>query len=74
LDGLDNLGHVVVMDNFFTSVELFHDLERRGIYATGTIRSNHIGLLHIFKNTVAFKRKSVVQGTLEWRMHEDQRM
>jgi hypothetical protein len=72
--GLDDLGHVVVMDNFFSSVELFRDLERRGIYATGTIRANRIGLPHIFKNLVAFKKKTVTQGTLEWRMHDDCKM
>jgi hypothetical protein len=26
--GLENKGHVVVMDNYFTSVSLFRDLER----------------------------------------------
>ena len=31
--GLENIEHVVVMDNFFTSVELFQDLEQEGIYA-----------------------------------------
>jgi hypothetical protein len=36
--GLGNKGHVVVMDNYFTSVGLFRDLEHRGIYATGTIK------------------------------------
>jgi hypothetical protein len=65
VEGLDDLGHVVVVNNFFTSVELFSDLERRGIYATGTIRANCVGLPHIFKNLVAFKKKSVTQGTLE---------
>jgi hypothetical protein len=34
--GLRRKGHVVVMDNFFTSVELFRSLEQMGIYATGT--------------------------------------
>jgi hypothetical protein len=68
LSGLDDLKHVIVMDNFFPSIELFRDLERLGIYATRTIRPNRIGLLHVFKNLVAFKKKSVVQGTFKWRM------
>jgi hypothetical protein len=29
--GLDNKGHVITMDNFFTSVDLFHDLEHHRI-------------------------------------------
>jgi hypothetical protein len=40
--GLDNKGHVVVMDNYFTSINLFRDLERQGIYAAGTMRLNRI--------------------------------
>ena len=41
---LDNKGHVITMDNFFTSVGLFCGLECCGIYGTGTMGSNCIGL------------------------------
>lgn len=70
--GLEHRGHVVVMDNFFSSVELFRDLERRGIYATGTIRSNRVGLPNCFKKTKDFTK--CAQGTLVWRMHDNRRM
>jgi hypothetical protein len=40
LSGLEGKGHCVVMDNFFCSIPLFRDLEAKGIYATGTVRSN----------------------------------
>jgi hypothetical protein len=36
-------GHVISMDNFFTSVGLLQDLVSMHIYATGTVRSNRIG-------------------------------
>jgi hypothetical protein len=70
--GLENKGHVVVMDNYFTSVGLFRDLERRGIYATGTMRSNRIGLHPDMRKTKEFKRRN--HGDLDWFMHESRRM
>ena len=36
--GLENRGHCLVIDNFFASVNLFHELMYRGIWATGTVR------------------------------------
>jgi hypothetical protein len=33
-------GHIVTIDNFFTSVPLFLDLLDKGIMATGTLRGN----------------------------------
>jgi hypothetical protein len=70
--GLDNKGHVITMDNFFTSVGLFRDLKRRGIYATGTMRSNRIGLHPNMKKIKEFRRRG--QGDLEWFMHNSKRM
>lgn len=32
--------HYLTMDNFFTSINLFYTLQKKKIYATGTIRSN----------------------------------
>ena len=37
-------GHVLYMDNYYTSVPLFEDLEARGTLACGTVRSNRKGL------------------------------
>ena len=35
--GLENRGHCLVIDNFFASVNLFHELMCKGIWATGTV-------------------------------------
>ena len=40
LDGLSHRGHHVFMDNFYTSVQLFKELEKRQIGASGTLREN----------------------------------
>jgi len=72
LVGLEGRKHVVVMDNFFTSVELFCDLEWRGTYATGTLRRNRIGLLDFVKDQKTFKKSA--QGSLEWAIHDSWKM
>jgi hypothetical protein len=68
VSGLEGKGHLLVMDNYFSSIGLFQDLLSRGIYATGTMRSNCIGLPTDLKNTKAFRRS--IQGTTKWRMHQ----
>jgi hypothetical protein len=70
MDGLENEGRMVVMDNYFTSIELFQKLHVRGIYATGTVRSNQIGLPKILADISTLN--SSQQGSLEWRMHDSQ--
>jgi hypothetical protein len=70
--GLEEKNHVVTMDNYFTSVGLFRDLECRGIYATGMVRSNRIGLPPDLTNTKEFKKHA--QGELDWAMHESRKM
>jgi hypothetical protein len=67
LNGLEEKGHCVVMDNYFCSIPLFEDLVTKGIYATGTFRSNHIGLPSHLKNMKAWKRCE--QGHIEWSMY-----
>lgn len=37
-------GHVVVMDNYFSSVGLFTEMATLKIYSNGTMRSNRVGL------------------------------
>jgi hypothetical protein len=49
MEGYLDKNHVVVMDNFFTSVPLFTDLLNRSTYACGTIRSNRKYLPEEFK-------------------------
>jgi hypothetical protein len=56
LQGLEDKGHYMVMDNFFTSIPLFRDMARKGIYTTSTIRSNWIGIPTHLKNTWAWKK------------------
>jgi hypothetical protein len=68
LRGLEGKGHCVVMDNFFCSILLFRDLGAKEIYATGTVRSNRIGLPSHLKNTRAWKR--CAEGHIEWAIHE----
>jgi hypothetical protein len=68
LRGLEDKSHCVVMDNFFTSVPFFRDLANKGIYATGTIRSNRVGIPLHLKNTRTWRRRE--QGHLEWAMHD----
>jgi len=36
--GLENRGHILVVDNLFASVNLFHELMVNGIWATSTVR------------------------------------
>jgi hypothetical protein len=70
--GMENKGHVVVMDNYFTGVGLFKKLLDRGIYATGTVRNNRVGLSMQLSNTKEFNKN--VQGTLDWRMHDSRKL
>jgi hypothetical protein len=49
MEGYFDKNHVVIMDNFFTSVPLFMDLFNRSTYACGTIRSNRKYLPEEFK-------------------------
>jgi hypothetical protein len=56
------------MDNYFTSIELFQKLHVRGIYATGTVRANRIGLPEILADISTLNRSQ--QGSLEWHIHD----
>jgi hypothetical protein len=55
---LDGKGHVVVMDNYFSIVGLFTEMASRGIYASGTMRSNRVGLSKDLKNTKSFNARA----------------
>ena len=70
--GLGDKNHVVTMDNYFSSVGLFCNLERRGIYATSTVRANCIGLPPDLTNTKEFKKRA--QRELDWAVHESKKM
>jgi hypothetical protein len=65
--GLQGKGHVLVCDNYFTSISLLLELYSRDIYAMGTMRSNHVGLPSDLTNLRNWNRAD--QGTLERKMH-----
>ena len=66
--GLENKSHVLIMDNYFNSIALFQNLLERGIYATGIMKNNRVGLPHFLCNTKECHKN--VQGTFDWQMHE----
>ena len=53
--GLEHLGHCITTDNYFTSIPLLMELASKGIYGTGMVRTNCIGLPTHLKNLRAFK-------------------
>lgn len=67
LNGQEGKGHVVVTDNYFSSIGLFTELATLEIYATGTMRSNRVGLPNDLKAVRNWIHSA--QGTLEWAMH-----
>ena len=54
--GLEGKGHVVVTDNYFSSIEVFIELANMEIYATGTMRANRIGLPQLLKDLKSWRR------------------
>lgn len=50
--------HVIAMDNFFTSVGVFKNLIAQTIYATETMRSNHVGIPITLNDTKTFYKIS----------------
>ena len=63
VQGLERRGHVLVMDNYFTSPSLFLELMARGFWATGTIRKTMRGFptfLAGFKKTELPERSELV--------------
>ena len=55
VEGLANMRHLVVMDNFFSSIGLFMDLLGMEFYALGIVRPNHVGLPLELTDTKSFK-------------------
>lgn len=65
-------GHVVIMNNFITSINFFMDLCNNKVYATDTIRSNCIGISKILKGKKT--NKKLPQGSLLWAMYDSHRI
>lgn len=55
---LHGRGHVVVMDNFFTSIPLLMHLQENGTYAMGTVCSNHVGIPIVLKDKKNYLKTS----------------
>ena len=72
VDGLVNLGHLVVMNKFFSNIGLFMELLSMGIYVIGTVKPNRIGLPMDLKDTKSFKNSK--QGIMLWRMHDNHQL
>ena len=61
---LDNMYFTTACDNYFTSLALFQELLRRGMYAIGTVRGYHVGFsksLNVGDNEV--------RGTMHFTVH-----
>jgi hypothetical protein len=64
---LHHRGHMVFMDNFFTSIKLLVDMLELGTFGTGTVRSHRIGLPQALANKSLWQKEP--QGSIGWRMH-----
>jgi hypothetical protein len=70
--GLEGRGHVIITNNFFTSVKLFMTLYDRGFYATGTVRKGSKGFL---SSLAGFpKQHCPPRGTLVVKMHRSRKI
>lgn len=72
LEGMHGRGHIVIMDNFFTSVKLLHDLYDMETYGTGTIPAGRKGLPSNLCKKAYFKGGK--QGNLAFRTHKGRHM
>ena len=71
MESLHGRGHMVFIDNFFTSVKLLIDMLARGTFATGTVRSNRKGLPPALSDKKLWEKKP--QGSLGWLMHNSRK-
>ena len=53
LEGLENRGHHLYVDNFYSSPALFSDLLTKGFGACGTVRLNRRGLPQEMHSTIS---------------------
>jgi hypothetical protein len=66
---LDEKGHYVSMNNYFSLVGLLTKMASKGIYAIGIVTCNCIALPSSLKNKKTFKRCE--QRFMDWAMHEN---
>lgn len=65
-ESLKNMNAHLTFDNFFTSSTLLEDLQKQGIYATGTVRSNRKDLPVLARRKINMNR-----GEMKWRIKEN---
>jgi hypothetical protein len=73
---IENLGHKLYMDSFFSSPELFDDLHTKAINCCGTVRQNRRGMPTDFQKTLKLTRddiKTRVRGDLTAVVWKDKR-
>jgi hypothetical protein len=73
---VENVGHNLYMDNFFSSLDLFNDLHSRKINCRGTVRLNQKGMPQEFRKTMKLTRGDIrtrVEGTLTAMIWKDKR-
>jgi hypothetical protein len=70
--GLEGRGHMIITDNFFSSVKLFMSLLERGFYATGTMKKGSKGFLGSLAGFL--KQHLPPRGTLAVKMHRSQKI
>ena len=58
--GLEGKGYHIYMDNFYSSPELFSDLQHNGFEACGTVRINRVGIPKSFQNYSVSKGLSII--------------
>lgn len=72
MSGLHGRGHMVFMDNFFTSVKLLMSMVEKGTYGTRTMRSNRKDLPQAMADKTLWAK--MPQGTFGWRMHSSRKI
>lgn len=64
MQGLEGKGFNLIIDNWYSSPESFHDLAEDKILACGTVRANRKGLPQDIMDLKAREMKSMKGGSL----------
>jgi hypothetical protein len=73
---IENQGHKLYMNNFFSSLELFDNLDTKAINCCGTVRQNRRGMPTDFQKTLKLTRgdiKTRIRGDLTAVVWKDKR-
>ena len=64
-------GHLLFMDNFYTSFDLVYDLKKKGTYSAGTVRSNRKNFPEALKVDKKTKKNVLEIGNFRFATFED---